>query len=402
MTSRLVGVDATRGVALLGMMAVHSLYESDANGNPTLPFAIFGGRAAAAFAVLAGVGIAFMTGRARVRRKAALGTIAALVARALAIGAIGLALGYTDAALAAVILPYYAMLFILAVPLVFLPTWLVAVVGVAVMGGAPVLQHLWLPMLPVPTLLNPTVGDVLHHPLSLLSELAITGEYPALPWVAYVCAGLVIGRLTLSKVRVAVGLFVSGTVLAVGSAITAWWLLYPMGGLSHIWIAQPASNLTVPETIEMLNLGGDGTVPTTTWWWLAVNAPHTSTTLDLAGTIGTAVAALGLMLLLTHITLPVVRHLVWAIQTPLAAAGSMTLTLYTAHLMFLNSDYDVYDAGTGYRLQVVAVLLIGLAWRATAGRGPLESLVTAIANVARRKVSRWSAARVAAVPAATS
>ena len=174
-----------------------------------------------------------------------------------------------------------------------------------------------------------------------------------------------------------------------------------MGGLSHIWAAQPASNLTVPETVEMLNLGGDGTVPTTTWWWLAVNAPHTSTTLDLAGTIGTAVAALGLMLLLTHVTVPVVRHLVWAVQTPLAAAGSMTLTLYTAHLMFLNSDYDVYDAGTGYRLQVVAVLLIGLAWRATAGRGPLESLVTAIANVARRKVSRWPAARVAGVPAAT-
>src|SRR5262245_21878210 len=75
---RLAAVDATRGVALLGMIAVHSLYESDPSGRPSLSFAIFGGRAAAAFAVLAGVGLTFMTGRRRVRFRGGLQTVVAL------------------------------------------------------------------------------------------------------------------------------------------------------------------------------------------------------------------------------------------------------------------------------------------------------------------------------------
>jgi uncharacterized membrane protein len=392
--ARLAGVDATRGVALLGMMAVHSLYESDAQGHPTWTFAIFGGRAAATFAVLAGVGIAFMTGRGRVRRADAGGTAAALAARALVVLAIGLALGYTDAALGAVILPYYAVMFLLAIPLVFLPTWAVAVAGVLIAGGLPVLSHIALDRLPPATLLNPTLGYLLHHPLGLLAELSITGEYPALPWMAYLCAGIFLGRLTLARVKVAVWLLAGGTALAVAATAVSWLLLHHYGGLAQIEAAVPRSVLSASETREMLALGGDGTVPTSTWWWLAVDSPHTSTTPDLLGTIGTAVALLGLLLLAGHVTAKWPQRIIAVIQKPLAAAGGMTLTLYTAHIMFINSDYDVYSAGTGYALQVAAVLLIGLGWRATAGRGPLESLVSMLASRARRAVTagrriRW-------------
>lgn len=385
---RLVGVDATRGVALLGMIAVHSMYESDATGNPTLMFALFGGRAAATFAVMAGIGIAFMTGRRRVRLRRAGSTVAALVTRSLVIGAIGLVLGYTDASLGAVILPYYAVLFLLAVPLVFLPTWLVAVVGVAVAGGMPVLTHLWLPHLPAPTLLNPTVRYLVQHPLGLLAELAVTGEYPALPWLAYICAGLVIGRLTLGKVGVAVGLLATGVAMAVGAHLTSVFLLTRYGGLARIWAAQPGSVLTVPETRELLTLGGDGTTPTSTWWWLAVDAPHTSTSPDLVGTAGAAAALLGAMLLLARVTVPVLRSLIAFVQKPLAGAGSMTLTCYTGHIMFINSDYDTLDATTGYLVQVATVVLVGIAWRLTAGRGPLEGLVSALAKRARTLFER--------------
>jgi uncharacterized membrane protein len=381
--SRLLGVDATRGVALLGMMAVHSLYESNPDGSATWSFAVFGGRAAATFAVLAGVGIAFMTGRARVKLANAGPTAAALGARALVVLLIGLSLGYTDAALGAVILPYYALLFVLAIPLVFLPTWAVAVTGVAVLGGVPALSHVLLAHLPAATLENPTFSYLIHHPVALLSELSITGEYPALPWLAYLCAGLVIGRLNLAKVKVAIALLTSGLVMAMTAVIGSSILLNRLGGLGQIWATQPGSILTVPETTEMLTLGGDGTVPTSTWWWLATNAPHTSTPPDLLGTIGSATALLGAFLLLGHITRRGWRQVIAVVRAPLAAAGSMTLTLYTAHIMFLNSDYDIYSAGTGYVLQVIAVLLIGLAWRATAGRGPLESLVSFAAKRAR-------------------
>ncbi|GAA1027318.1 MULTISPECIES: heparan-alpha-glucosaminide N-acetyltransferase domain-containing protein [Amycolatopsis] len=401
MKTRLAGIDATRGVALLGMMAVHSLYESDAQGHPTWSFAIFGGRAAATFAVLAGVGIAFMTSRRRVRRADAAGTAAALAARALAVLAIGLALGYTDAALGAVILPYYAMMFLLAIPLVFLPTWAVAVAGGLLAGGVPVLSHFALDRLPHATLLNPTIGYLLRHPLDLLAELSLTGEYPALPWMAYLCAGIFVGRLALARVKVAAWLLAGGTALAVAATAVSWLLLHHYGGIAHIQATIPQSILSAPETQEMLALGGDGTVPTVTWWWLAVDAPHTSTTPDLLGTTGTAIALLGLMLLAGHVTAKWPRRIIAAVQKPLAAAGSMTLTLYTAHIMFINSDYDVYSAGTGYALQATAVLLIGLGWRATAGRGPLESLVSTLSAQARRaatagKRRRWPRRTLAA------
>ena len=91
------------------------------------------------------------------------------------------------------------------------------------------------------------------------------------------------------------------------------------------------------------------------------------------------------MLLLSHLAAPrLLRRAITLSMAPLAAAGSMPLTLYTAHLAFINSDYDTYDPTNGYLLQVAVALLFGLAWRATAGRGPLESLVTALATRARR------------------
>ncbi len=165
--------------------------------------------------------------------------------------------------------------FLLAIPLVFLPGWLIAAIGVAVAAGVPILTHLWLPHLPVPTLDNPEFIDIIQNPIGVLGELTITGEYPALSWLAYACAGIAIGRLTLSRLRVAISLLGTGIVLAGGAAYASWLLLNHYGGLAQIWIAQPSSILTAPETSELLTLGGDGTVPTSTWWWLAVDAPHT-------------------------------------------------------------------------------------------------------------------------------
>ncbi|MEV0272413.1 heparan-alpha-glucosaminide N-acetyltransferase domain-containing protein [Hamadaea sp. NPDC050747] len=380
---RILAVDATRGAALLGMIAVHSLNDTDALGQPTWSATIFSGRAAAAFAVLTGVTIAFLTGRRRVRASAALPTMTALLVRALAIGAIGLALGYTDAATATVILPYYAVMLLLTIPLVFLPTWLVALTGIAVAGGMPVLTHILLPRLAEPTHPNLTFGWLFTHPLQSLVELSITGMYPALTWMAYLCAGLVIGRLNLARLRTAIALLATGTAFAVAAAVTASQL--SLLALEHIWPAQYGSTLDEYETLDLLNLGGDGTAPTSTWWWLAIDSPHTGTPLDLLGTTGTAIAFLGMMLLAARIARPVVlRWLVTAVQTPLGAAGSMTLTLYTLHTVFMSSSYDNYTPTTGFIVQLCGVLLLGLGVRATIGKGPLEALVTALTTASRR------------------
>ena len=64
-SARVVGVDIARCLALLGMMATHILANIDPVTGAFVPWhqQIAGGRAAALFAVLAGVSLALVTGR---------------------------------------------------------------------------------------------------------------------------------------------------------------------------------------------------------------------------------------------------------------------------------------------------------------------------------------------------
>jgi uncharacterized membrane protein len=392
-TVRLEGVDAARGLALIGMMVIHVLPDANpATGGPAWTYVISAGNASALFALLAGVSIAFTTGRARVGRDRAMATVASLTSRAIVIAVIGFALGYTDAELATVILPYYAVMFLFAIPLVFLPTCGIALAGAAVVAGAPPLTFLLLPHLPPPTesTFNAGFGDAVSRPLGLLSQLVVTGEFPALTWVAYVCAGLVIGRLTLSSARTASRMLVAGSFAAAFAQVASSVLLYQYGGLQHIWGA--ADTGAASQTMDVLHFGGDGVLPGTTWWWLALVEPHSGTPLDLLATIGIATMVLAAMLLTDHVRQPIADRVIGLAKMPLAAAGKMTLTFYTLHVMFINSIHDTYIPTTSFILQVVAALVLGVAWQASAGRGPLEALTAAATRRARRMATHMGAA----------
>lgn len=380
--SRLLGMDAARGAAVLGMMAVHSLYDTTPDGAPTATYLVTAGRSAAVFAVLAGVGIAFTTGRRRVGwgaegRSAA----ASLAARAAVVGVIGLALGWGSAEIAANILPYYAVMFLLAIPLVFLPSRALVAVAALLAAGLPVLSQWVRPGLPAPSLENPTVAQLVTDPLGLLSELALTGYYPALPWLAYLAVGIAVGRLRRGGTRTAVWLAAGGTALAAAATLVSRWLMGPLGGHAAIAAVTPPELLASAPTVEdFVAVAPEGTTPTTTWWWLGTDAPHAGTPLDLAQTIGSALAVLGVMLLLGRMTNPLVQ----AVLRPLAAVGALTLTVYTLHVVFLNSPLDTFDALPGYLVQVAVAALGALAWRRAVGRGPLESLVRVVARAAGR------------------
>ena len=377
---RLIGVDATRGVALLGMMAVHALWAYDENGKITWTYAVSAGRSAATFALLAGVGIAFVTRRRRVERGERRAAAASLAARAGVIGVVGLLLGGTDAGLATVILAYYAVLFVLAIPAVFLSTRVLLVVGATIAVVVPVFSHLIRPGLPDPAGGNVSLAQLFQDPLGLLAQLTLTGLYPALPWMAYVCIGIAIGRMQLSARAFALRLFAVGSVLAVGARVLSSILLESLGGRDQLYASAMENGLSRTDVDDILTWGGDGATSTDTWWWLATAAPHTTTPLDLVHTIGVATALLGGLLLLAQ------QH--GNVLTPIAAAGSMTLTLYTAHVLFLNSPWDVYEATTGYLVQVIVALVFAVAWRAAVGRGPLEALAADAARSARQAVVR--------------
>lgn len=356
--SRIAGVDVARGIALLGMAAVHVLPLEDDDGDPTWVEHVASGRSAALFAVLAGVGLALaFRGRPSLPRA---GT--AVVVRAALIGAVGLLLGMLDSGLA-VILAYYALFFVLVIP--WLRAGLRTLVGsaLAVAVAMPFVSLAVRDDLPDRDTASPDPGDLLE-PGQLISELLLTGYYPAAVWAAYLLAGLAVGRLALGSRRTALGLVLVGASLAVGAAASSALLLGSLGGHEAL-----KSVVRVPEgeTLEeVVAASRFGNVPTDSAWWLATDAAHSSTPLDMLATTGSSLLVLGVTLLLSM-----------RLLAPLAAAGSMPLTLYTAHVLVVATT-DSGDPVRYYLTQVVAALVAATLWRRYVGRGPLEAAAATV------------------------
>jgi uncharacterized membrane protein len=378
-SARLVGIDAARGIALFGMMAVHNITAVDDEGNASLAWTLAAGKSAALFALLAGVGVAFATGRRqRPTARTWPGYAAALLVRALIIGGVGLLLGsVVPADFASVILPYYALLFVFAIPLLTLSSRALIALAATITVVMPVLSH-WLRSGTEvrSTVPNLTFGDLVGDPGQVLRELALTGVYPALPWMAYLCVGMAVGRALLTSRRTVVTITLTGAGLLVAAQTISWFLLDVLGGRAEL-DATASASMSTDELAEVMATGWAGTTPTDTGWWLATLTPHSTTPLDLAFTIGLGLVVLGVCILAGRATSTLLR--------PLAAAGSMTLTLYSLHLLLLSSPV-MPGNGLGLLLQTVLVVAFALVWSRSHARGPLEELVAQASGAVRRRV----------------
>lgn len=377
-TARIVGVDIARCLALLGMMATHILAGVQ-DGEVTFLQQLAGGRSAALFATLAGVSLALVSGRTTpLRGRALSASRAGIVARAAVIGVIGLILGSFDSGVA-VILAYYAVLFVLAIPFLGLGWKPLAVLAGAWAVGAPLLSHLVRQQLAAPTNQVASVEQLFADPIGLIRDLLITGYYPAGPWLAYLLAGLAVGRLALDRRRVAGALLAVGAALASGSWAVSWVLVHRLGGYEVL-------DRTIPPNAPGFNDGLDvalvhglyGTTPTTSWWWEAVSAPHSTTPFDLLHTIGTSLLVLGLALLLGRLA-PRVLGIVFA-------AGAMTLTVYTLHVFALSAEIGPPRSLSLYAWHFGVALVLCAVWRATLGQGPMERVAATAGDAAAASV----------------
>jgi len=372
--ARLVGVDAARGAALIGMVATHVLPEFGPTGQLTWAFRIAAGRSAAAFAVLAGVGLTLATARAA-------RPWATTLVRAGCIGLVGLVIGETDTPLA-VILPYYAVFFVLALPLPRARPGVLAGVAAAALLAEPLLSQLIRPHLPAPIMSNPSFGTLAAAPGRLALTFLVTGYYPALAWIGYLAVGMLVGRLDLRSARVAGWLLGGGVAVAVAAKALSWLLLGPLGGRAAILATDTVVSGVGPvppgEVSRLLTAGLYGSTPTQTWWWQAVASPHATAPLDLLHTTGTAVALLGLALLAARLGSDgrAGRTLLW----PLAALGSMTLTWYTLHACLMSTSLLPLDPHVSYVSQLALALVAASVWRLTGRRGPLEALIAALSQ----------------------
>ena len=296
---RVVGVDLARGVALMGMMAVHVFATLHSDYSPSRTQQLVAGHALATFVLLAGVSLAFgsrwdsSSSRDGSRsRWPDAPTAASMATRALLIGLIGLVLNYTDPP-ADVILPYYGAMFLLAIPLVRLSSRTLSAIALSLVVIAPlVVLASFAADLPSD---EPTLG-ALAHPVELATTLLVSGSYPVVEYLAFICVGIAIGRLDLSARRVAVRLAAGGAALALVSWLASSVLMLQLGGLQHLRDAAPA-RLGASQARNVILWDPD---PVLSWWWLAQRAPYTVTPLRMLHDLGVATAVLGVCLLVTR------------------------------------------------------------------------------------------------------
>jgi len=333
--SRVVGVDVARGLAVVGMFAAH-LWPRD-----VLDERLFDGRSAILFATLAGVGLGLLTGGARpVGRERRPRLVAAVAVRASVLVLLGLALQVWNPWVL-VILPYYGVMFVLLLPLLFAPRAVVAVVGAALVVVCPWLVGL----VPVDAYGSTT----LTGGAGLVSDALLVGSYPALVWLPFLCAGLVAARSDLRRPLVQLALVGGGALAAlVGYGAR---LLPGAGGLA---VLDPAAHEGMPA--------------------------------EVVGSGGVALAVLGGLLWLTDPARGRAGDGLRLALHPLAATGAQPLTVYSAHLLLTAPLFFAAEGtGTVYGLplgwlvaSVVLTLAYATAWQRWLGRGPVERVVALV------------------------
>ena len=330
--SRIIGVDIARGLAIIGMFVAHAIPRPD---NTEL---LVDGRSSILFATLAGVSLGLMTGGARpLAPGSRADAVRATLIRALALLLLGAALSLTGSEIA-IILDYYAVMFVLIVPVLWAPRWLLAGLATFLTIGAPLIA----------AQLPPFEGNAFDAQ-DVVSAYFFTGYYPALVWLPFLCVGLMCARSDISR------------------RSTQYWMM-------SLGSAASAIGYGVAAVLP----GVDATA-------------HSGSTAEIVGSGGFAIALLGGMVWIGSRG-GTVGHLIRRIAWPVAAAGTMALSVYVTQILLLATAAYLRDTSggidyPGFPLLVAMTVLSLLAatlWRRYLGQGPLERLLAAITRRRRR------------------
>ncbi|QJU52458.1 DUF418 domain-containing protein [Herbiconiux sp. KACC 21604] len=317
------------------MFYAHTVPEGDAES-------VFDGRSSILFATIAGVSLGLMTGGQGGPAPGTRWRAARIVAiRGALLIVLGVALTLLDTPIA-IILDTYGFLFLVAIPLLVAPRWVLAVVAAAAAFGGPWLVETLTAAvdteaaLPVSSVANP----FLYFP-----SRWILGTYPAPVWLAYIALGLLIARCGVDLRRTQLLLLTLGAVVALAGYTTATALGEPVSA-------------------------------------------HDDSTFEVISSGAVAVAVIGLFTALTESTGRRMRTAVTRILQPLWATGSMPLTVYSAQIVALwwyveNYDSEEWLAWQSVPLFVafaVTTLVVCSLYRLVFRQGPLEWLVARIST----------------------
>jgi uncharacterized membrane protein len=345
---RLAGVDIARALAVLGMLVEHTIQYPTLEPKTVL-WSVYG-RSAPLFVLLAGVGLSLGTAARRPLSRAM------VVARAPFLLLIGMTLSiWVDG----VILQSFALFFLVGVCLVRVPRSVLGVLAAACLLAGP----LYLTVLRRGGELTSfgyrsDVGfDGLAHPGSLVRGLVLE-FYPAVIWLGFFFAGMLLGRFDLRSAIVGRRLFAGASVAAA--------LLFTIG-----WAGSRAFG---PEPFPF------GLAPPSPTTW----AEHW-TTYGFSNAVGWALSSTALALAVVGGSLVLVEVAArWRrLLAPVVALGAMSLSFYVLHFIYLDTGWEALKPHLTttfiYFLASVAFWLVfallAQQWLRFLPRGPIELLV---------------------------
>lgn len=399
---RVVGADIARGIAVLGMFTAHVGITSEDVGTLEGWLGLAHGRSSILFATVAGLSLALFTGGAAPFTGAAMRTARSrILVRAVLLLALVAVLDLFGTRVL-LILGFYAAYFVLALPFLRLSPAQLAATALMIAVVGPVLVYYGPEALARAGLRAP------HDGSGAATDFLLTGHYPALVWMAYVLAGLAVGRCDVRSPALHLGLVAGGFALATACSIASATLVANAGGAAAIdgQLAVTSAQYVVPP------LAWSDPWPTPAGLFL--EGPHDDTMFEALGSGGFALGVLGLCLLVGTVvtrgtsagsgttagsTEPsgtgvagglarVLRGVLLVVVTPLAAVGALALTVYSVQIVTIwwwtRTYWDLLDPATNEPLgwMVLITLAVATLWRALLGRGPLERLFGWVARKA--------------------
>lgn len=357
-TGRIIGLDIARAFAVVGMVMVNFkvTMSAETEGAQWLRTfaALFDGRAAATFVVLAGVGASLGSRRARVEGTAAHQRAAqiTLLKRALFLFVLGWAF---FPVWPADILHYYGLYLAIGAVVLFAPDQRLLVSAAAAIAVALVFIVSFDPFK------NWDVDDYSYEGIATVSgfirNLFFDGFHPVFPWVAFYLFGMWLGRTDLRDPAWRTTLAKRAVLIVVVTEAAAWIVLGAKGSsLDHL--------------------------DDQSWRWLFTVEPIPPLPFYLAAGAATAVL--------------VIVGSIWfgervssRVSEPLVSTGQLALTIYLAHVLVgmgtleamgrLDNQSLGWAVVTSLVFSIVAIAFSWL-WRRRYDRGPLEWVMRRVAG----------------------
>lgn len=384
--NRIIAIDISRFIALLGMIAAHLL---DAALEFPWLTTVTMGFPSTLFAVLGGFGVVFSS-RRYLRDGRRLAALVAGITRGAMVVLVGLLMELLPPHPIAVILVYYGFAIMVASVLVLLPQW-------------PLVSLLGLLMVAVP-LAGSTVAPLsdfgygsldFSSPTAFVTTAWLTGTYPALTWTIYLGWGIVMARALVLSARPSAAALKFGSV-GLGAWVTAelvsgWRIRHVAGEMAASGMGSKA------EMIEYLRGSMYGVPYAPGWDALLVASPHSGSTTDIMRTAGAAFVLISALFIAFGRVQK--RPL---LLLPIIKTGATPLTAYTLHIVmtsfaltFLVQEGDYWSTvvpflASTFWWQSAVLLLMGLVLTLLNRRGPLEFLVSWVSQAAGNAVEKGS------------